>query len=273
MTLVNPPSWLNPERSEMPELLEVETLCRQLDGLIRGRRLLSLTVYDSKIDALPEATGGIVRNVRRDGKTVVMDFDSQRSLLIHLRMTGRLFAKPDGARRPHVRLSLRFDNTDIDLIDPRRFATVNLVQTGRPALKNDLLTGFDRRLFFKRHAGRRAPVKILLMDPKAFAGIGNIYACEILHRAGIEPARPAASLSPGEWGKVFSRARAVLKTAINKRGTSISDWRDLFGAPGENQTGLAVYGREGKRCRFCKGVVARVKQAGRSTYYCPGCQK
>ena len=122
-------------------------------------------------------------------------------------------------------------------------------------------------------AGRRVHVKILLMDPKAIAGIGNIYACEILHGAGISPTRPAAALSETEWRKIFRQARRVLRKAIAGRGTSISDWRDLYGCAGENQNELKVYGKEGEACSRCGGIIVRIRQGGRSTFYCPQCQK
>jgi formamidopyrimidine-DNA glycosylase len=111
------------------------------------------------------------------------------------------------------------------------------------------------------------------MDQKAIAGIGNIYACEILHSAGISPTRPAAALGEPEWRKIFSRARSVLKKAIVGRGTSISDWKDLYGCAGENQNELRVYGKEGEACARCGGIIVRIRQGGRSTFYCPQCQK
>ncbi len=259
-------------RSDMPELPEVETLCRQLSRTGIGSRLCSLAVYDSKLDGLPHIAESSLIGVRRSGKTIVLDLDNGSSISIHLRMSGRLFLQAGKARKPHTRLRLHFDGMEIDLIDPRRFATVSIAQTILIASSNDFLEGFDSRKFLKTHAGRRVPVKVLLMDAKAFSGIGNIYACEILHRAGISPERLASSLSRDEWKRVFARARAILKKAVQKRGTSISDWRDLFGMPGENQKDLSAYGREGKPCPFCKSAIVRIKQAGRSTFFCPGCQ-
>jgi len=104
------------------------------------------------------------------------------------------------------------------------------------------------------------------MDQKALAGIGNIYACEILHRAGISPLRQASSLTREEWGKMFYHARNILKKGIEKRGTSISDWRDLYGRKGENQNELKAYGQEGKRCFICGGKICRIKQGGEALF-------
>jgi formamidopyrimidine-DNA glycosylase len=111
------------------------------------------------------------------------------------------------------------------------------------------------------------------MDQRAVAGIGNIYACEILHRTGIHPERVAATLTKDDWKKVFRQAKVVLTTAIKKRGTSISDWRDLYGRKGENQNVLRAYGQTGKSCSICGGTICRIKQGGRSSFYCPDCQK
>ena len=147
-----------------------------------------------------------------------------------------------------------FDRGNLDLVDPRRFATVRVVHAGRESLSNDLMGRFDFRNFMQSQAGRRIHVKTLLMDPKAIAGIGNIYACEILHAAGISPLRPAASLGESEWKKIFRQARRILRKAIAGRGTSISEWRDLYGCPGENQKELKVYGREGEDCVRCGGI-------------------
>ena len=112
------------------------------------------------------------------------------------------------------------------------------------------------------------------MDQRFVAGIGNIYACEILHMAGIDPHRPAGALRKPEWAKVAASTRTVLLRAIACRGTSISDWRDLFGMPGENQSNLRVYSREGLSCRrpACDGTIIKTKLNGRGTWYCPACQ-
>jgi len=119
---------------------------------------------------------------------------------------------------------------------------------------------------------RTRSLKSFLMDQQIIGGIGNIYACEILFRAGLSPLRQAASLSPDDWRRVQGAMVAVLSRAIDCRGTSISDWRDLFGREGEYQKELRVYGREGKKCRRCDGVVRRERLLGRGTWFCPNCQ-
>ena len=257
----------------MPELPEVETLCRQLQEKIAGKKILATKVFDHKLDGTANVRGVRICGVCRRGKTVEMRLHDGRSILIHLRMTGRLFWRTDRKKEPHTRWRITLADGNIDLVDSRRFATVRVVHAVQEPSTNDLMGRFDFRKFMQSQAGRRVPVKILLMDPKAIAGIGNIYACEILHGADISPMRPAAALGEPEWRKIFRRARCVLKKAITGRGTSISDWRDLYGRAGENQNELKVYGKEGEACTRCGGIIVRIRQAGRSTFYCPRCQK
>lgn len=257
----------------MPELPEVETLCRQLNTRIAGKKILATTVYDDKLTGIGSVGGRMTESVSRCGKTIVLNLDDGKSIKIHLRMTGRLLWQESKKREPHTRWRMKLVNGSVDLIDPRRFATIKLEPLNADESGNDLLTGFDEKIFLTRQAGRNVNVKVLLMDPKAIAGIGNIYACEILHRAGISPLRQAATLGDKEWKKLFRLAGRILKKGIAKRGTSISDWRDLYGCPGENQNELKVYGQAGKICRTCGGIITRIKQGGRSTFYCQQCQK
>lgn len=257
----------------MPELPEVETLCRQLQEKVCGRKVLAGKVYDEKLAAIKNLKTGRVTDVKRKGKTIEIRLDNGNSIWIHLRMTGRLLWQQSSERPAHSRWLMSFKDGNIFLVDPRRFATVNVQRTRPENSHNDLLTGFDEKTFLNKHACRKINVKTLLMDSKAIAGIGNIYACEILHQSGVSPWRQASSLSKKEWKKVFCTARRILKRGIDNRGSSISDWRDLFGEPGENQHELKVYGQERKICTLCGGTICRIKQGGRSTFYCPVCQK
>jgi formamidopyrimidine-DNA glycosylase len=168
---------------------------------------------------------------------------------------------------------MTFADGNVFLIDPRRFGTIRILKKSEGDPDKDIFKEFDLKAFLKNHGSRRTKVKSLIMDQRAVAGIGNIYACEILHRTGIHPERIAATLTKDDWKKVFRQAKVVLKTAIKKRGTSISDWRDLYGCKGENQHELKAYGREGKSCSICGGTISRIKQNGRSTFFCPDCQK
>ena len=257
----------------MPELPEVETLCRQLLKKTAGAKISAASVFDSKLERIDVVRGRVIQDVRRLGKTILLVMDNGQSIAIHLRMTGRLLWHEGENKFPHTRLRLHFAAANVDLIDARRFATVRIVPTPPFPSNNDLICHFDQRSFRLHQARRKTNIKSLLMDPNALAGIGNIYACEILHRAGISPTKRAAAINEDEWKKIFSQGRRILKKSIEKRGTSISDWRDLYGRPGENQHALTVYGQEGKACCFCGATIIRAKQGGRSTFYCPCCQK
>ncbi len=257
----------------MPELPEVETLSRQLQEKICGGKILATEVYDDKLDGIKNLKGRIITAVERKGKTVAILLDDGNCVLIHLRMTGRLFWQKDSARPKHSRWRMTFADGNVFLIDPRRFGTIRILKKSEGDPDKDIFKEFDLKAFLKNHGSRRTKVKSLIMDQRAVAGVGNIYACEILHRTGIHPERIAATLTKDDWKKVFRQAKVVLKTAIKKRGTSISDWRDLYGCKGENQHELKAYGREGKSCSICGGTISRIKQNGRSTFFCPDCQK
>ena len=257
----------------MPELPEVETLCRQLHKKICGEKILATEIYDDKLATIRNVRGQIVASVERQGKRIVIILDSGHAVFIHLRMTGRLLWQKDSVKPKHARLRITLAGGNIFLVDPRRFATVEVLKKKDSDVTKDIFKAFDLKYFLGTHACRKTNVKTLIMDKNAVEGIGNIYACEILHRAGISPQSSASKLTRAEWNKIFRQARIVLEKSIKNRGTSISDWRDLYGRKGKNQHELKAYGQEGKRCSICSGTIHRIKQGGRSTYYCPQCQK
>ena len=257
----------------MPELPEVETLCRQLQTKICGKEILATEIYDDKLAAIKNVTGQKVTAVEREGKRIVIILDNGYAIFIHLRMTGRLLWQNDSVKPKHGRWRITFTDGNVFLVDPRRFATVEVLKKKDSDATKDIFKAFDLKYFLGTHACRKTKVKTLIMDKNAVEGIGNIYACEILHRAGISPQRSAAKLTKADWNKIFQEAKIVLEKSIKKRGTSISDWRDLYGCKGENQHELKAYGQEGKSCSKCGGTIRRIKQGGRSTFYCPQCQK
>lgn len=277
----------------MPELPEVETLCRQLKEILPGGRILSLHILDPLLGRCDgrRLAGCTVEAVHRRGKSLCMEIgrgvqSSDQSaegdlpvkgcvLEIHLRMTGRLLWRAAEETLPsHTRLVITFSTGMLLLIDPRRFATFRArPDSVVPPPLLDPLGGLPVRLLRQIAATRRLPVKSFLMDQRCIAGIGNIYACEILHHACLDPRRPTCSLSTQEWRKLARAAAVILPRAVTCRGTSISDWRDLFGVRGGNQEHLEVYSREGKPCRRCGGMVERIKMSGRGTWFCPICQK
>lgn len=259
----------------MPELPEVETLCRQLRQVIVGRRIGDFRVMDSKLGTFPAVIGRRITAVHRRGKGIELVLDSGMALFLHLRMSGKLLWQADSLfPLSHVRLIIQFDAGWLLLIDPRRLATLSC----RPSAPTDDLAPFpladDDLSRIQYLAGkRRSPVKAFILDQKVMAGIGNIYACEILYAAAIAPERKACDLSVEEWRRIADITTSILKRAIRCRGTTISDWHDLFGQQGENQHHLEIYGRDGEPCLRCGTKVVRKRLGGRGTYACPACQR
>ncbi|MCK9362454.1 MAG: bifunctional DNA-formamidopyrimidine glycosylase/DNA-(apurinic or apyrimidinic site) lyase [Syntrophales bacterium] len=261
----------------MPELPEVETLCRQLDQVVTGEKILRIEILDSLLGKEPELSGRKFLSVKRRGKFIDLNLDGGLTATLHLRMTGRLLYLPEQVSPPfpaHSRLAIYFTKGTLLLIDPRRFGTFCVrPEEKAPALANDPLKGIPARTLWEISRKRQMPVKSFLMDQRAIAGIGNIYACEILFAAGIDPRRPASGVTLREWGKVKREAKVILSRAVECRGTTVSDWRDLFGKSGKNQENLEVYSREGAACNRCDGKIERIKLGGRGTWFCPNCQK
>jgi formamidopyrimidine-DNA glycosylase len=258
----------------LPELPEVETLCRQLNAAITGLTVRSISTLDTaKLADFSDRAGRQVKDVRRQGKHIVLRFDDDENMIVHLRMTGRFLWQTDTDEPlKHVRMIMGFPAGQIFFIDPRRFMTV--IKGNLPRRENvmDPLTDMTpQRLAEKGKSGRR-PVKSFLMDQTIIAGIGNIYACEILHHAGINPARPVNAISPEEWAKIVRSARHTLERAIACRGSSISDWRDFYGDKGTFHHEHCVYGRKGLPCSSCQTAISRVTIGGRGSYFCPQCQ-
>lgn len=289
----------------MPELPEVETLCRQLNAILPGKKVLAVEIHDPRLGKSEgeELTGRIIETVYRRGKYICLEIGKRSRFSatpgnhdpsakrsgkvknipldkgfmaeLHLRMTGRLLWQTGVASLPpYTRLVIAFSVGKLLLIDPRRFATFHVRHeaVALPPLANPL-EGLPASRLREIAGMRRLPVKSFLMDQRFIAGIGNIYACEILHHACVDPRRPSGSLSAGEWRKVEQAAAEIIPRAVACRGTTVSDWRDLFGMSGENQEYLEVYSREGEVCRRCGRKIACTKLSGRGTWFCPTCQK
>jgi formamidopyrimidine-DNA glycosylase len=276
----------------MPELPEVETVARGLQKAVAGRRILSITIgksdfIDNAADIERELPGRIIREVRRYGKFLLLRLtaaekagqqDDESALLVHLGMTGMLRPRPVSEpqlKHTHVVMSLD-DGRELRFIDARRFGRIAYL--AKEVLQKELLrfgadpleVGLEE---FQQRMDRRARVKALLLDQRVLRGVGNIYADESLWKAKIHPAHLGARLSPAQMKELYRALQDILKKAIVLRGSSISDFLDAEGQPGEYQRHHRVYGREGKSCARCKTLIRRVIVAGRSSYFCPNCQK
>ncbi len=262
----------------MPELPEVETIVRALRPWVEGKRLLGLEALDPALRHLPSQLRlpARVERLARRGKYILFHLSQRKEreklLVIHLRMSGRLLwgeESPPG----RVRLLLSFPRGGVYLVDKRRLAQAELVEEFDRGLGPE---PFGDLSWLPEALGKsRMPVKAWLLDQRKIAGIGNIYAAEILFRARIDPRRPARSLSLAEAHRLARAIPQVLEEAIAGRGTTLADaeYRLPSGELGGFQLRLAVYGRAGEPCPRCGTAIERVKLAGRSTYFCPRCQR
>ncbi len=275
----------------MPELPEAETIARGLNACIAGARVERARVHRSEL--VEPMTAAAFRTALRDrrvervgrrGKWIVAILDDGRRWVTQLRMTGR-FTWSENSRirsEPHLSLSVRLQGPTGDgtlrFYDVRRFARSWVLDQAAWAPIDDRLgveplsDAFTAAALTEVLAGSRAPLRNVLLDQNRVAGIGNIYANEICYLARLDPCRPAGGLEAAEVRRLRSAIQKVLHEAIERRGTSFSDYRDVLGGRGEFQNVLRVYDRAGERCERCGNEIQRVVLAGRSAFFCPGCQ-
>ncbi|NHF73569.1 bifunctional DNA-formamidopyrimidine glycosylase/DNA-(apurinic or apyrimidinic site) lyase [Paracoccus xiamenensis] len=279
----------------MPELPEVETVRRGLQPHLEGRRIARLVLNRDGLrwkfppDLVQVATGATVTGLRRRSKYVLLDLDREASILIHLGMSGRMLIEGAGVgdfhrdpailpRHDHVVFETD-EGTRITMNDARRFGMVDLIRGSSPLLDvlgpeplGDEFTGATLAAAFE---GRRAPVKAALLDQGVVAGLGNIYVSESLHRAGIDPRRAAGRIGRARLDALAGHIKDVLTEAIAAGGSSLRDHRQATGELGYFQHSFRVYDREGAPCPRpgCDGHVQRIVQSGRSSFWCPRCQR
>ena len=291
----------------MPELPEVETVKTGLKPALEGHVFTHVETRrgDLRIafpnDFARRLTGHRTVRLWRRAKYLMADLDSGETFVIHLGMSGRMAVYAEGRERKlgqfvypaapteagkgkHDHVVMETDApAKIVFSDHRRFGLMTLIQTDRidehRLFKGlgiePLSAGFDAAYLVKALKGKKTPIKSALLDQRVIAGLGNIYVCEALFRAGISPKRLAKSLSPARIAPLVKEIKAVLKEAIAAGGSSLRDHRRTDGEMGYFQKTFYVYGREGEPClgKGCKGTVKRIVQAGRSTFYCPKCQR
>ena len=278
----------------MPELPEVETVRRGLERLLPGRRIVSVDVRERRlrfpvdVDALERhVVGRRVTELTRRAKYLLVHLDDDAGgessrLVIHLGMSGRLLApRADEPCAPHTHVVFGLDDRrQLRFSDHRRFGLVDAIAASDVATDRrfvhlgvePLSDECDAAYLFERSRGVRKPVKNFLMDAQQVVGVGNIYACESLHVAGVHPTRAAGRISRERWAKITDAVKGVLSDAIRQGGTTLSDFQNAEGDAGYFQMSLRAYGREGERCARCGDAIRRRVMAGRSTFYCAGCQ-
>jgi formamidopyrimidine-DNA glycosylase len=269
----------------VPELPEVETIARGLQVLVHKRigtvdvRLPRVVQTPAGADFSRELRGARISAVQRRGKYAVFRLDSGRALVVSLRMTGRLvLSRTSEPESPVARVVFNLtDGTRLTFADVRTLGRVRLVEPGEAwddALGIEpLSSGFTPQAFIGMLAGRTTPIKVLLLDQRRIAGIGNIYACEALWEARIRPTRAAESLTKPAMNRLHDAIVNVLNRAIAMRGTSVSDYVDANGAEGGFQNVLMVYGKAGMPCCRCGTPIVRTVIGRRGTWWCRTCQR
>ncbi len=269
---------------QMPELPEVETTVRGLERVLQGRRLTRVEARRADLrrafpkDLGQRLTGATVTGLGRRAKYGLIHTDRDDTMVFHLGMSGRWRIDPS-EEEPHDHLALETDDGHrLVLNDPRRFGSVDLVRTAELAEWGPFkalgpepfeLTAVELK---RRLAGRQAAIKLMLLDQNIVAGLGNIYVCEALFRAGINPRRAAGKVSLERLRRLVPAIHAVLDEAIAAGGSTLRDYAAPDGELGYFSKSFSVYDREGEACP-CGGTVKRFAQGGRSTWYCPACQR
>ena len=283
----------------MPELPEVETVRRGLLPVMEGQLITNAAVnrpdlrWPFPVAMADRLTGKRVITLRRRSKYILADLNSGETLIIHLGMSGRMLVSgamlgdfhhehPAPAKHDHVVLDMA-GGARVTFNDARRFGSMDLIATDRAEthllLKNlgpePLGNAFSGPYLVERLKSRNTPIKSALLDQGVVAGLGNIYVCEVLFRAGISPLRKAGQISAARVAGLVPIIREVLVEAIEAGGSSLRDYRQADGELGYFQHAFKVYGREGAPCFTpgCSSVVARIVQSGRSSFYCPTCQR
>ena len=283
----------------MPELPEVETVRRGLAPAMEGARMARVAVnrpdlrWPFPARMAERLTGAQVLQLRRRSKYILADLDTGETLLIHLGMSGRILISGDPlgqfvhdhpAPEKHDHVVFHMENgARITFNDPRRFGAMDLMETATAAAHpvlaklgpEPLGNDFHESYLSEALKARNTPIKSALLDQKIVAGLGNIYVCEALFRTGISPTRKARNISAARLERLVPVIREVLTEAIAAGGSSLRDFRQADGELGYFQHSFDVYGREGAPCRTadCTGQVARIVQSGRSSFYCPVCQR
>jgi len=266
----------------MPELPEVETVVRGLNQEVAGFSIKSVTHIAAHLlkrdRRLKNLKGDTFSHFSRRGKFIIAEMESGRRLLLHLRMSGQLLLeeRPRRDKHDHIVLSLANSTRKLIFRDVRKFGVFEWIDGEQQKALDRLgpeateVTSAELRTLL--HLSAR-PIKAFLLDQHKIAGLGNIYVDESLYRSRIHPLTPCRSISNAEIGRLARAIRYILRTAIDKMGTTFDSYSGVNGNPGEYASYLRVYGQRGEKCARCSAEIVRTRVAGRGTHYCPGCQK
>lgn len=266
----------------MPELPEVETIKRELETAVLGKRITDVVINNPKVvkqpkpkDFIKALEGVVIKGILRRGKLLIFELSAGKSLAVHLRMTGQLIY-PGNPKLSRVSFKLS-DGKILDYRDRRLLGELRLVNRWQDLafIKGLGPEPFDitQEKFKEMLDKKKTKIKPLLLDQTFISGVGNLYAAEALFRARINPVRPAASLSDEEKELLLKEIIETLKEAIKYKGSSVDQYVQLSGEQGGYVKHHKAYGREGKPCLVCKTPIKRISLAGRGTYFCPRCQK
>ena len=277
----------------MPELPEVETVANGVDARVRGQKILGVwtsgkpqTFKSPETEIVETLSGARIERVRRVGKTIVMDLrrgaKTPAQFLVHLGMTGRLLvSQADVPLPPHTHAVLSLGGApgekagrEVRFVDPRRFGRLSVVtEAGGYTGPGVEPTTVNTEVFATLFKGRKLAIKAALLNQSILHGVGNIYADESLFRAGVRPRKQAGKLTRAELAKLHAALQQVLAHAIELGGSSVSDYVDADGIRGFFQLEHKVYGRSGEECLDCGAGLKKIVVGGRTTVYCPGCQR
>ena len=274
----------------MPELPEVETICRGLAKTLIGHKFARVQTFRDNLrfpfpkDFCKSLEGHKITAIERRAKYILINLDNGTTLIVHLGMSGRIVVH-NNLRNKHDKHDHVIFQTDtgkeIVFNDPRRFGMMDIANSNETNIHKvikdlglePLKNSFDGKALHELLKNRKVPVKLAIMNANLVVGVGNIYACESLFRSHILPARPASSLSLKECDTLASDIKIVLAEAIEAGGSTLKDYVAASGEAGYFQHNFKVYGREGQACVVCGHEIKRIVQGGRSTFFCSTCQK
>jgi len=263
----------------MPELPEIETICIELKNKITHRKIINIKTSKFRlrqtIPNLDILTGSKVNKVYRRAKYINIEFENNYILVLHLGMSGRILINDKYIPQKHDHLTIEFENNlFLTLNDPRRFGLIDIIKDEPIYYQKQGIEPLemDEHYLYELSRNKKSSIKQFLMNNKYIVGVGNIYACEALFKSHIHPAKQVFLLSESDFQLLVKNIKETLKEAIEAGGSSLRDYKKTNGDLGYFQAHHFVYNKTGKNCKICGSIIEKIKQGGRSSFYCPTCQ-